>query len=70
MKTLAWMLLLTGCFTTEKPREVAPNAAKVSVSIKRINFAYKMCKSNGKIKEIQIRPKEIIVCGNNAEFSK
>lgn len=69
-------LLLAGCFGYHREDEQPKSAAEkkdprqISVDIKRINFAYRVCKENGKIKEIVIKPKEIVVCGNGATFSK
>lgn len=66
-------IILGACFGTSPP--VTPvkkpeDKNKVVISIKRINFAYRVCKENGKIKEIQLKPQELVVCGNGAIFSK
>lgn len=61
-------LIFSGCISPAPVENVSRE--RVSVSRKRIQYAVEMCKANGKVKEIQIKTQEIIICGNGAVFRR
>lgn len=62
------VLFLSGCLTPA-PKEVVA-VEKITIPMKRVKFAVKVCGLNGGVKEIQIRPRELIFCKNGAVFNQ
>jgi len=67
MSFLLLSLIFSSCLSAET-KEIA--SERIVVSRKRIKSAVELCATNGKVKEIQVKPRELIVCGNGAVFRR